>query len=282
MYDDRRHERLEFEEVLQILTNPCEAKMIDKPPVNPRPGDLYLYRGTEHTINDWKCDRLCWVNDGNKKLPRKNPIIRKSYFNAKVVGENNTVMTSKSFKREASSLIDNPHHTLIQYMGTPPQNSNVPHGNSKDTRKSYVRTAPSVLKQMDALGRTAAATNQATNAIYRQMVTAQGAAKHQGVLNPRNSKQIENRRSAIKQRSRLSHDSIYALHEIAYHLPEFVQKIETFPDLVCVMGNADLLSDMNELLKYKEQGCTAMSYDTTFNLGDFYKKTFIKNRNPKK
>ena len=59
------------------------------------------------------------------------------------------------------------------------------------------------------------------------------------------------------------------MHEIAYDTPGFVQKIATFPDLVCVCGLQEILDKADKVLMLEERG-QLLSYDTTFQLGDFY------------
>ena len=48
--------------------------------------------------------------------------------------------------------------------------------------------------------------------------------------------------------------------------PGFVWKITTFPDLVCVCGLKELLNEADRVI---------LSYDTTFQLGDFYVSLLI-------
>ena len=79
------------------------------------------------------------------------------------------------------------------------------------------------------------------------------SSEHQGVLNPRNSKQIENAKSKNQMIARISHDSLYALHEVAYHLDNFVWQIETYPDLCCVVGNVNALQELEELMKSEDK-----------------------------
>ena len=65
--------------------------------------------------------------------------------------------------------------------------------------------------------------------------------------------------------ARISHDSLYALHEVAYHLDNFVWQIETYPDLCCVVGNVNALQELQGLMKTedKHNGQTILSYDIT-------------------
>ena len=73
---------------------------------------------------------------------------------------------------------------------------------------------------------------------------------------------------AINQQRSISQDDLYNLHEIAYDLPDFVWKIQTYPDLTFVCEMKDILDQMDRLLLIESQS-KLLSYDT-FKLGDFY------------
>ena len=67
----------------------------------------------------------------------------------------------------------------------------------------------------------------------------------------------------------MGQDSLYNLHMLAYEIGGFVRKITTFPDLEVVFGMEEILQDMERELQWHEPG-QLMSYDTTFQLGNFY------------
>jgi len=69
---------------------------------------------------------------------------------------------------------------------------------------------------------------------------------------------------------RISQDALYNLHDIAYDLPEFVWVIQTYPDLICVCGMKEVLDQLDRLLLVNSPSTQMLSYDTTFQLGDFY------------
>ena len=56
-------------------------------------------------------------------------------------------------------------------------------------------------------------------------------------------------------------------------LPNFVHKIITHPDLLCVFGQRDILNEMDIVLQLDSPSPQLLSYDTTFKLGDFYIST---------
>jgi hypothetical protein len=81
---------------------------------------------------------------------------------------------------------------------------------------------------------------------------------------PRNTSQMQYYKSIGNPERKLGSDTMVSLHELAYSIPEYVWSIRTFPDMTVCFGIPSLLSLV--------QHCSSvfLSYDTTFNLGDFY------------
>ena len=77
------------------------------------------------------------------------------------------------------------------------------------------------------------------------------------------------------QAKRISQDSLYNLHEISYDLPQFVWLIQTFPDLICVCGIKEILDQFDCVLLVDLVNPQLLSYDTTFQLGDFYVSSLL-------
>ena len=89
---------------------------------------------------------------------------------------------------------------------------------------------------------------------------------------PRNAEQVRNTQKRERNKQRLSRDALYNLHEFAYD-SGFIHKICTFPDLSVICYNQDVVAVFNSLLSTSAQSATptiVITYDTTFNLGDFY------------
>jgi hypothetical protein len=57
---------------------------------------------------------------------------------------------------------------------------------------------------------------------------------------------------------------------LAYYLPAFVWKIETFPYLVCVIRLKEIVSELTQVLESDCSHPQLLSYHATFQLGDFY------------
>ena len=78
--------------------------------------------------------------------------------------------------------------------------------------------------------------------------------------------------SGQRNKGRLSRDALYNLHEFAYD-SQFIHHITTYPDLEVFMYHPAQLDLFRRTLA---PSCNAgiptqvLSYDTTFNLGDFY------------
>jgi len=94
------------------------------------------------------------------------------------------------------------------------------------------------------------------------------------VQTPRNMKQLRNLRFKCLNKSRISHDALYNLHDIAYDIPGFVWKITTFPDLLCIVGIQEILEEADRVFEIPDS-LQLLSYDTTFQLGDFYVSPLI-------
>jgi len=91
---------------------------------------------------------------------------------------------------------------------------------------------------------------------------------------PRNMKQLRNLRYKHLNQTRISCDALYNLHEIAYDIPGFTRKITTFPDLVYICGLQEILEEADNVLSMGLNN-QLLSYDTTFQMGDFYVSPFI-------
>ncbi len=85
---------------------------------------------------------------------------------------------------------------------------------------------------------------------------------------PRNRQQVKYFHGQGNRK--MSKDSFTALHEVAYMLPGFVWLIQTFPDLMVCCGQQDAIDYMQ-----LNREPILLSYDTTFNLGNFYLSVLI-------
>lgn len=135
-----------------------------------------------YLLDDWRCDQYRWSQNGRKRIPKKDPVLIKTYFvNVALEGSN------VNFRRHAYTLIDDVnghvHKTLIHYLGDHTSAIDFPHGNAKH-EKIHVRTCPSTLQ---------AISNDfdiPSNAYKKEITDCLPA--HQPVLKPKNVKQISN------------------------------------------------------------------------------------------
>ena len=209
------------------------------------------------SLDDWRADGYRWFQYGTKKLPRHEPVISKSYFiSVTPAGHNH------EFKRCAYKLIDPKSPlVLVHYLGDESIAVGAPHGNAKSNDRIFYRTCPSVLKKI-------AEENESPENIYKKFISRSETPLHyQHSLLPRNMRQVVNTQQRERQKSRLSHDALYNMHELAYDLEGFVKVIMTYPDLIVVCGHEKMLMELNNLLQIDSIQPQLLSYDTTFQLG---------------
>ena len=152
---------------------------------------------------------------------------------------------------------------LIHYLGDESIAEHFPHRNSQHN-KIYYRTYPSVISKV------ATAHDLPGNVYKKAISTSSCSGQHHPHAMPRNSQQVLNAQHKERQRFRLTHDGIYNLHELAYDLGSFVKTITTYPDLVLVCGLDEFTQELDMLLELASEKPQLLSYDTTFQLGDFY------------
>ena len=128
-----------------------------------------------------------------------------------------------------------------------------------------VRTCPSVLNELETKCSTST-----TSKVYKSSIANLPPVSHIPVLQPRNSKQVENVRVKYLYSQRISHDALYNLHELAIDMPDFIHEIKTHPDLVCICGQKAMFQELDRVLLLDSPSPQLLTYDTTFQLGDFY------------
>jgi len=156
-----------------------------------------------------------------------------------------------------------PTSVVIAYHGDASVAKSFPHGNAKATnRRNYVRTQPHVLREIEQ-------TSGPARTVYQTLVTAgPSSIQEQRTAAPRDITQIRNVQSRQRNKSRLTRDALFNLHEIAQD-SDFVHKIVTYPDLIVVLYSPEIMSQFNTLMS-ADHAQQTLSYDTTFCLGDFY------------
>ena len=156
---------------------------------------------------------------------------------------------------------------LIHYLGDETIAVNFSHGNCKDNyHRVFHRSCPSVLADLSSI-------QDLPSNIYKSAIAKppiECSSVQQSVWMPRNLRQIKNLQSKERQKSRLTRDALYNLHEIAYDLDGFVKIIHTYPDLIFICGLDEFVHELSLILLIDSECSQLLSYDTTFQLGDFY------------
>ena len=161
--------------------------------------------------------------------------------------------------------MDSKQITIIHYIGNHSAISKFPHRNSKKGSTAFVHACPSTFNKFAKDCKTSKA-----SVVYKKEVAEVNCLSEQVPSHmPRDLKQVQNLHFKHSNESRISRDDLYNLHEIAYDTTGFVHKTITYTDLACVCGLDQILKEANHILQLNEPG-QLLSYDTTFQLGDFY------------
>ncbi len=200
------------------------------------------------------------------KLPRKEPKLRKLYFLADTPSG-----PTKDFQRHAYQLLDNNKSlTVVHYVGDEAATINFPHRSAKEQDRNFTRTCKSYLHECEQKCQ-----HDKANVVYKREVAAKKCKPQSAPVNlPRNMKQLRNLCYKHLNQTRISRDAMYNLHEIAYDIPGFTWKITTFPDLTYICGLQEILEEADNVISLRSTG-QLLSYDTTFQMGDFYVSPFI-------
>ena len=218
-----------------------------------------LYTDTCY-IDNWKCDHYRWLNNGPKEIPRRGPLVRKLYFLARVP-EGKTFQ----FQRHAYVLIADtrtPKPVLVHYIGDESIMIDFPHGNSKKTVKPFIAIAPSVRKEI--VRKSLASPSDIIEAMKSKTEDSSNPA-----MTPRNKNQIRNlkrRQRMIDAGNKLKKVSLNNVLDMIENIPGFIHHLQTVPDIMCVVGLAELSSVLEELLKLSLDP-VVFSYCEPFKIG---------------
>ena len=91
---------------------------------------------------------------------------------------------------------------------------------------------------------------------------------HEAISQPRNVRQVRYFKDKEKQKLLISRDPIMNLNAMAFE-DGFIQHITLFPDLIVVCGDDKLIAEFETVVSNSTENIL-LSYDTTFNLGEFY------------
>ena len=216
--------------------------------------------------DDWKCDQYRWINQGVTSLPRKSPKLKKTYFSI-----DTPCGPSLKFQKHSYPLIESQSNAiLVHYIGDESEAVDFPHRSAHKTVQPFFRTLPSYMNACAKMVEVAKA-----NIVYKKEIGEMKSGDLKKIATPRNVQQLRNLRfKALSDNGKVP-DGLSNLHALAYECEtNFIWKIETYPDLICVIGLKEIMEEMDRVLQLKEEG-QLLSYDTTFNLGDFYVSVLI-------
>ena len=158
---------------------------------------------------------------------------------------------------------------MIHYLGDEKIAIDFLHKNRSHSEKVHIRTCPTVIEKLKK-----SCTHETAAAVYRKLVADIPPSTHIAVLKPKDTKQVKNIIKSQQQRMlKLTHNSLYNLHEITVDILDFIHVVITHLDLVCVCGSKELLQEFDRVLLLQSPVAQLLSYDTTIQLGDFYLST---------
>lgn len=245
---------LSLDEYLNILKeNENAVDISDTPPVKPNPGDLYLYSSVNKPY-DWNSDQYRWRYKGTTFSPRNSPnILCKYYHPDKGTG----------FQKRAYMLPNKENGIIvIHYVGSMENVIHTAHGNRKSKRHLlHKKTAKSVLEtaKSDLL--------KAPRRIYQNLLSAECHPDLTPVLQPRDTKQIQNVLQRERRKKLKSNDDILGIYQLDDELSGYISNMRLLPNFMVIL--CDPLS-LDNLKKANSLSPCTLHYDTTFNLGDFY------------
>ena len=257
---------LSVNQVLEILRT---QEPVSELPFRPKGGEIICFKADGVKSQDWRSDGHRWINQGTVGLPRSNPKVKKKYFYI----ANESGGASKDFVK---FVYHEPDHFngpfVIQYHGDEEASELFSHGNSK-SEKIFMRTKPSSLDSWLQKTKT-----EDPHVVYKKELTTSSNMTDENndlLSKPRNLKQLQNARLKVANTSRISHDTLYNMHEIARDTgSDFIHLIQTRPDPLVICGHTKIMTEMENVLCFgsSEQ---LLSYDPTFQLGDFYVSSLI-------
>ena len=102
--------------------------------------------------------------------------------------------------------------------------------------------------------------------VYKSLVCDRPAVS---VYTPRNLKQMRNASDKVRSQTRLTHDGLYNVLSMLYGLDGVILYVKHDPGLQIAITSKHTVQEFTNLL-YDKDCQVLLSYDTTFNTGDFY------------
>ena len=164
---------------------------------------------------------------------------------------------------------------LIHYLGNEAVYKERTHGNSRSNRNPYIITSNSVLNGVKDTVRQTGSGKSVMKVYAESQADVNIHAVHQGVLNPKGSKQVRNQVYNERKKLRISKDEMHSTVLVAHQLDDYVRNYTLDPDFECVIGYTEILDELNTLVSLQTEEPVLMGYDTTFNASNNFVSTLV-------
>jgi len=291
-----KHTPFEVNEMHEILNAANRGEynelIVKGIPFKPKAGDVLLYRKKSESDIDYRADQYTWRNCGPKYLKGKSIKLTR-YF----AWTETSYALNYHFKRYVYELADplckDSAVIAIHYVGDESIFEGVqkPHGNCKNIKKPYVRTAMSTIDLLKELMKHDAIKpkeiyHDVAKKCYSNVNNDALFKRTEPALAPRDTKQVRNAREAVSTSRMVTRDELFSLHELnSGDLEHFVRRIYHKDEdrdggqIAIVLGATACLelakSVLRESCKYPRQYKQLISYDTTFQCGDTYVSVLV-------
>mgnify|MGYP007123528172 CR=1 FL=1 len=260
---------------MELLKNPS-GHISDPAILKDAPGGtVFLFRAlTDAQSEDWRASGLGHhfrQTGGKPTITSVTGYIRK-VFHIVLPGQ----IRDKRFQRITWSLEGNPRDTLIQYWGDASLSVPLVHGNSKKNNRPYSHLYPSVVREIEASPLKASEVTAKLVERAREVSVATGrpVSSVQGVMTPNCNTQVRQLQKKWRDQKQTM-DSFEQMFTISQQY-DSVRLFIVCPRLVLLFATDESIKYMRDILKvsWEEGGRRQeVSYDTQFELGDFYVST---------
>ena len=236
----RTDRKLTHQEAADLLNKKVKDNVAFDPPYRPDSGAVYVFddSGDSDRKEDWRADGYTWKNNGRKVCESCGKRIQRIFFKITNQGK-----PSDAFQKHAFRFVGNDYNvrTIIVYYGDKESYQGLPHGNRKRNGRQHKRTLSSVIKKIKSYG-----LDQNPKDVADKITSeASPDSNIRGIKVPRNDKQVRNIQCNQRKQAKLSHDALYGLHLLVPQLGEYIMSIKTTPDLEVVVGNTEIMAELN-------------------------------------
>ncbi|XP_072554277.1 uncharacterized protein [Paramormyrops kingsleyae] len=254
-----KHNPISVDKAVELLRHVNKQKVSTLPPTNPKSGEvyMYMYQG-EREMQNWRADHIRWNIRGTKTLWHPLGQVKILYFLVRSEG--------KLFRKRSYELVNKPYF-LIQYTGDEEAYIPKTHGNSEESQRPFVQTAPSIMKMIKS------EKDLPPSQVYHELINRPLQSKpHLDTHFPRDMSQVQNTVKRARLDSMLDHHDVCATYILCEYLKDFVQDMCVYPQVSVVAVLPEMIAEFRHMMANTEHPHVphVIHYDTTFNLGNFY------------